>query len=361
MREPETLDEALANVVTLAVEGFTDWASLGHITAHYSDDLVLLSYTREAMYAGEWNLYEQVCRGLVLSYSDDRVVARPFDKFFNWGEGGRQTDAPIEYVQEKMDGSLIIASWWNGEYLVHTRGSLSSEQARWAKGRIDGVHADGLRDVPARWTLLLEAVYPQNRIVVDYGGREGLYLLAMRDRVTGDYAPWDFVRTVADMCGFAQPRVYERLTTTADILAALDGMSHNEEGFVAVFTDGSRFKFKSAAYLALHRALAGLSYKTAVEALRDGRIEEMRQAIPEELRAEWDGWVADIQQTVTLTRLTVKMKMTAAPSGDRKTFAQWVNTNPEKWLRSLLFAEHDGHDITPIIYDFILRGKVQSA
>ena len=40
-------------------------------------------------------------------------MARPFDKFFNWGEGswrngGRTTTADISFVTEKYDGSLGI-------------------------------------------------------------------------------------------------------------------------------------------------------------------------------------------------------------------------------------------------------------
>lgn len=353
-KEPETTDEAVIYITALARDGFDDWSSLGDIRATRDGDLLLLSYTHAAQYAARWNAWERACRGLVINTVAGYVAARPFDKFFNWGEGGRMTTAPLHHVMEKMDGSLIIA-FWHGGYRAVTRGSFTSPQAAWAQPRLDAL-ADGLRGIPAVWTLLFEAVYPENRIVVDYGGREGLYLLGMRHRSMGDYAPLDFTRSIADTAGIPTPRIFDRLDTVDDILRSLEGMDASEEGFVAVFEDGSRFKFKSAAYLALHKALSGLSVKSAVEAIRDGRVEDVRGLIPEELRAEWEGWVEETEATISLTRLTAMMRMAGAPRGDRKTFALWVNQQPEKWLRPMLFALKDGKDIMPMIFKLILDG-----
>jgi RNA ligase len=353
--EPETTNDAARIMAELAADGFDDWSALGDIRGVHDGDLLLLTYTDRALYAARWNVWERTCRGLVVNTAAGYVVARPFDKFFNWGEGGRTTDAPIDCVTEKVDGSLIIA-FWHGGWRTATRGSLSSPQAAWARRRIEAA-ADDLKGIPAVWTLLFEAVYPENRVVVNYGDREALYLLAMRHRGTGEYASRDFVRTIADSAGFLSPRVYDDIPPTVDgIRAALDGMNANDEGFVVTFTDGSRFKFKSAAYLALHKAVAGLSFKRAVEALRDGTTDEIAALVPEELRAEWDGWLADIRSTVLLTKLTLWGRMLAAPQSDRKTFVLWVQREAERWELPMLFALYDGKDVEPLIYKFILDG-----
>lgn len=355
LTEPQTTDEAVERIVALARDGFNDWSSLGDIRATRDGDLLLLSYTHAAQYAGRWNAWERACRGLVVNTAAGYVAARPFDKFFNWGEGGR-APAPgtvLDYVTEKVDGSLIIA-FWHGGWRTATRGSLSSPQAAWARERIEAA-AGALAGLPAVWTLLFEAVYPENRIVVDYGDREELVLLAMRHRGTGRYAPWDFVRTIAGSAGFALPRVYG-FHTAGDIERALELMDASEEGFVAVYSDGSRFKFKSAAYLALHRAVTGLTYKRAVEALRDGTADEIAALVPEELRTEWDGWLEEIRSTVLLTKLELWGRMEVAPlGGDRKTFALWAQRQ-ERWARPMLFALYDSKDVEPLIYKFILDG-----
>lgn len=344
-----TTDEAVEVLLDLARGGYEDWGSLGDIQTKRDGDLLLFSYTRAAQYARRWNAYERAARGLVLNMAAGSVAARPFDKFFNWGEGGRTTDAPVEYVMEKMDGSLIVAFWHYGRYRAVTRGSFTSPQALWAQERIGHIPYH----ISAGWTLLLEAVYPENRIVVDYGDREELYLLGMRHRGDGRYAPLEFVRYVAGECGFRVPCVYDELDTVDGIRRALDGLTGNEEGFVAVFHDGSRFKFKGEEYLRLHRLVAGLSLKSAVEAVRDGRVEEVRAAVPASVRVEWDGWVGDTVETVRQMRGWADLSMRYAPEEDRKTFALWVNRKA-KWLRPMLFALRDGKPLEPIIFRYIL-------
>lgn len=338
-----TTDEAVEMMLDLARSGYDDWGVLGDIRATRDGDLLLFSYTHEAQYARRWNAYERASRGLVLDAAVGYVAARPFDKFFNWGEGGRTTDSPLDYVLEKVDGSLIIAFWHDGRYRTATRGSFTSPQALWAQARIG--HIPG--HIPAAWTLLLEAVYPENRNVVDYGDRSDLYLLGMRHRGDGRYAPWEFVQYVAGECGFRVPVAYDELDTVDGIRRALDGLTGNEEGFVAVFRDGSRFKFKGAEYLRLHRVIAGLSRKSAVEAVRDGRVEEVRAAVPAALRGEWDSWVAYTEYDLHHTAILAQTMMAYAPEGGRKAFARWANLHGR--LRPMLFALRDGKPLEPII------------
>ena len=54
-------------------------------------ELAIFNYTKAAQFAERWNFFERVSRGLILNAVTGEVVARSFDKFFNWGEGGRTT------------------------------------------------------------------------------------------------------------------------------------------------------------------------------------------------------------------------------------------------------------------------------
>lgn len=79
-----------------------------------------------------WDKYCLLARGLVLNHSERRVVATPFPKFFNYGEGGVKLPALPFEVTEKMDGSLGILFHHGTSWRVTTRGSLTSEQGLWA-------------------------------------------------------------------------------------------------------------------------------------------------------------------------------------------------------------------------------------
>jgi RNA ligase len=349
--------ETVEDLGRLVRAGFSDWSNLGDVRVAREGDLLMFAYTPAAQYAGRWNAFEQMSRGLILDGATGEVVARPFDKFFNWGEGGQTTDAPIDYVMEKVDGSLIVCFDHDGRRRAATRGSFTSGQAQWAQQQLDAL--PGLADVPSRWTLLFEAVYPENRIVVDYRGRTSLFLLAMRDRESGEYAPLPLMRRTAAELGLPMAMVYDDLDTIEGVRRALEGMSADEEGYVAVFRDGRRFKFKSAAYLELHKLVFGLTFRSAIDAVQAGAVEEVRRIVPEELRVEFDGWVAEVEERVTFVRETVAGALAEAAAGgliaadgrvtDRKAFALWAaERHPE--LRVYLFAALDGKPLDPIIF-----------
>jgi len=155
----------------------------GHVTrkTHPELPLSIYTYTRTAQYAQAWTPVTTECRGLVVDDKTGEIVAWPFPKFFNVSEhtSGRTyapplPDEPFE-VYDKVDGSLIIVFHYAGRWRAASKGSFTSEQAQWAQAWLDA------RDTNALWpdtTYLAEAIYPSNRIVVDYGQREDLVLLA---------------------------------------------------------------------------------------------------------------------------------------------------------------------------------------
>lgn len=329
--------------------GFTDWEQYGNVRAVYKDDLVIFNYTHAAQYEGRWNWFERVCRGLILNAKTGEVIARPFDKFFNWGERGHKAgwDTYIVMVTEKIDGSLGILYRDSGMYKVSTRGTFDSEQAIWATNHLNAYY--DLCKLPPEFTLLFEIVYPENRIVVDYGDDEDLFLLAIRNRFTGEYLPfYPDTYEWAEFFGFPVPRV-DVFNNVTDIIAATDNLPGSEEGWVAEFSDGQRFKFKGDAYLELHRLISNTSFKRVLSWVADGSYSAMIDGVPDEFLGQVREWKAFIDDTVSLTKTAVENVFHLAPKGDRKEFAVWVNGNA-KDLAPYLFKAWDGVDYTPLIY-----------
>src|SRR6185312_8924249 len=85
------------------------------------------------LYSLKYNMIEspmgerivQECRGIVLDAADNwNVVARPFDKFFNVGEGhAAKIDWNTAKVQEKLDGSLMIMYHYGDDWQVASSGT----------------------------------------------------------------------------------------------------------------------------------------------------------------------------------------------------------------------------------------------
>lgn len=233
---------------------------------HPTEDLWILNYTARTQYAKVWTPETIMCRGLVV---DERwnVIARGFPKFWNWEEHPEEVRAERlgmiaqgkARFTEKMDGSLIIAFWHNGSWHFTTRGSFESEQA---------AQAPFIASLGDRWkqfypnrdyTYLLEIIYPENRIVVDYGPARDMYLLVVIDTKTGQEvllkAPGPFPR----------PHVYSQ-----NEVANSAWVKPNSEGVVVTFDDGWRCKMKTEEYKRLHKLLCGVTPKSIWEMLVQG-------------------------------------------------------------------------------------------
>lgn len=147
--------------------------------------LTIYNYTQRAtkMFKtpAEWPEVVKSARGLVLD-DDGNLIARGFAKFFNYSEIIDQVPLNEEPVYTcKYDGSLILVFRYDNYLLFATRGSFTSEQAVWARKKfrffypLEKLTSYGV-------TYLFEAIYPENRVVVDYGEREDLIYLGFLSR-----------------------------------------------------------------------------------------------------------------------------------------------------------------------------------
>lgn len=337
--------ESISQIVELAQAGFSDWGRYGYVTVRKYNDLLVFNYNTMAQYAERWNFFESVSRGLIINWQTGEIVARAFDKFFNWGEGGRFSAAPIVRITEKVDGSLGVLYRQNG-YKISTRGSLDSRQSLWATAFLNKHFK--LADLANELSLIFEILYPENRVVLDYGDREDLVLLGARNRFTGDYLPFEELRQMAERYGFKLPTVYEFADMDA-MLAELAGKGSDFEGYVAEFADGQRFKFKGRRYLELHKLISNLSFKAVREAMAQNSLEALLGAIPDEFLAEAKAWIAEIEAVLSSETERLQAIFEAAPKENRKDFALWLAQN-HKADSKFLFAMLDEQALKPLIY-----------
>jgi RNA ligase len=338
---------SIEQIQQLAREGYTDWKQLGDVSVEREGNLLIFNYTARAQYEGRWNFFERVSRGLIVNAVTGEIVARAFDKFYNWLQNGAKSSGHILTITEKLDGSLGILYRANGEYRISTRGNFHSDQAEWATKFIHEHYQ--LEDLPNELTLLFEIIYPDNRVIVDYHGREELVLIAARNRFTGDYLPFfPDLSLLAAKYGFPTPKIYT-FNNIAEIIARTGQMDRDEEGFVVEFSDGQRFKFKGDKYLELHRLVFSLSFKNTLQVIVTNQADYIREQIPDEFLADFNGWVKEIEETRERIKREVTEVFAQAPKDTRKDFAVWVMTH-HKEISSYLFALLDGHELEPIIY-----------
>lgn len=312
--------------------------------------LWIFNYSTKAQYdfkAHDWPQTLRDARGLVLD-EQARIAARGFAKFFNLSQLPALPAGQPEFW-EKVDGSLILLFAYDGRLEFSTRGSFDSLQAQFAREWFTTRFPD--YRPPAGVTILLEAVYPDNRIVVDYGATQELVVLGAVDQAGADRD--DALTTLPGE--IRRAKFYG--VRDAKSIPATEG-----EGFVLRWPDGTRAKVKLDEYVRVHRLIFGTSTKTVWAALRAGEDPgETTVDLPEELRQ----WIRATARTLRAHHAAVRAdaqsfvdqaRAAGLLDGPRKELAAWVKAQPaiaERELSGLVFRLADQRPVDDDIWRMV--------
>lgn len=318
---------------------------------HPSEPLAILNYTELCAFGEAWNPTTLACRGLIYRTDTGQVVARGFNKFFNYLQAGAADIAPHApvHVTDKADGSLgIVYPLPSGGWAVSTRGSFASEQAIHATQVLNERYGT-FRPTPGV-TTLVEIVFPANRIVLDYGQMDDLILLGGVEIATGAvfdttwFPDWTGPRTAA----------FEA-ATLADALA-MEPRPNAEGIVVRDLHTGAMIKLKQADYVELHRIVTNLTARKVHEWLVAGKaLVDFIAPLPDEFHA-WCLQTAEditalvdteedrLRQVFATVRAQMPVGWTGADRAGRKDFALAAIRHPDSWA---LFALLDGRDVRP--------------
>lgn len=315
----------------------------GYVQVRYHPDYpyAIYCYTKQAMFDRKWNDVTRTCRGLIVNEDTGEILARPFKKFFNFGE----PDAPVfssndwVTIYDKADGSLGIAYETPDGPAIATKGSFTSEQAVKATELLRTKYPR--YDVEEGTTDLFEIIYPENRIVLDYGDREELlYLGSVRVCDGADY--WQGI--LMDCYDIPKNRAMYTGRYT-DVLATIDLNRPNREGVVLhnEFT-GDRIKMKQEDYIELHKVMTGMNERQIWEWMREHKwIDDILKDLPEELH----DWANETYSKILkdyqnhLDTMSMAYCDLIELKDDRKSFAIAAQAY-DPFIRGLLFLYLDG-------------------
>jgi RNA ligase len=294
-------------------------------------------------------------------FDTDEVIARGPRKFFNYGEPSGfdwPLDTPV-IVSKKEDGSLGIGWVYSPDegdtmhWGLATRGSFTSEQAVHAMELID---AQSKHDGPYElWydsvaqyadhgiSYIGEIVYPENRIVLDYGDKDEIIPLGTVNNRTG-LIHW---RPEFDHTGKAKAgnTSIAKVITLAEALAL--PIPDDEEGYVLDILDPEwevidHLKLKGDKYKELHSAIFGLTERKVYDAWVAGTEPELIEELPDELQP----WALAVAQRFDWTwnsiMLSVREAFDCVPFGERREQAQYI-LDTHKEIAPALFALLDNN------------------
>lgn len=312
---------------------------------------VVYSYSERAQHIGEWTNTERLARGLIMHRDTEEIIARPFAKFFNFGDSRMpkvfESHSQVVRVFDKLDGSLGVGyRTSNGEVAIATRGSFHSEQAEFATALIQHYYPNFQPN--ADRTALFEIIYPGLN-VVDYGETRDVFYLGEVDIATGHahFEPENF----------PGPCVSDFGLMTVDDARAM-GDRENAEGLVLWHEEtDSRVKLKQEDYIVKHRALWGLSARRVWEAQvnDDVAIGDLVASLPEEYRS----WAKEEARRQAQEFLRVQSQVYDLARGanrclTRREQAEYLHdSTSDKALFGMAFRALDGKDFERGVWDYV--------
>jgi hypothetical protein len=316
---------------------------------HPTLPLTIWNYSEKVQFENLWDEVTLMCRGLVTD-NEGNMVAIPFQKFFNIEEN-RFTPTENFEVYEKMDGSLGIVFWYQGQWVVATRGSFTSDQAIKATEILKKYN----KDIMFRHlTFCFEIIYPENRIVLDYGDDEKLVLLGSfnKDGKEVDVDMWS-------QYGFDVVKKYDGIKDFNQLKSMI---KNDQEGFVVKFSNGDRIKVKGVEYLRLHKIMTNMSTTAVWECLKNGDdIETILKDVPDEFYEKIKSYVRDLRYSFfQISERAGKLHDgfrygkygDVDPEPTKKEFAEFV-FKQQKVLQPVMFAMWDKKNYDEIIWRII--------
>lgn len=321
----------------------------------WNRDLAICNYTNKCQFEGEWNDTTMICRGLVIDINTGEVVAKPFTKFFNISEhesDSERCDYAISLqdkqdstvsVYEKMDGSLGVLYYYGGEWRINTRSTFHTSGNPISSKAYQMLGKYNLNTLDTELTYIVEIIYPGNRVVVDYKGKEGLYLIGAIHTKTGieietDSIDWPFKPIVYSFSNLSEVKDSEEI--------------ENKEGYVLVFPESSiandcfRVKYKFPSYLKLHSVMTGFSKYKLWEVMKNGDVETYEyivritpKDVSDSIKQVEEDIMTEYEEVFTFWKELYENKRDKFT--DRKGFAQWALTQKEPGLLFNLYDDNE--------------------
>ena len=213
----------------------------------------------------KWHQDNKHMRSVVVNYAGE-VISASLPKFTNWGENTEHFPVPTSLknatVVEKLDGSTLIVSKYNGQYILRTRGTVDASKL--ANGfeleLFKSTILNKLQDNNDTWgySIIWEWLSPINKIVLSYGDEPIWKLIGFINHINYSLAQQDMLDAMAKKYDLLRPEIYT-FTDISDMLQIVDKWQNKEGVCLYSKNDQVIHKIKASKYLLLHHLKSELS------------------------------------------------------------------------------------------------------
>lgn len=242
------------------------------------------------MWSDENSIYRE-CRSVVIDIRTFEVVQAPFRKFFNLNEVEENLEENIikeianansvEFTN-KLDGSMQCATMYKGDILLTGSMALSPKNS-WRLEEGYKMLTDNHKRMITTFdnlTFIFEFISLKDPHVVAYTKeQEGLYLIGVRSKVSGQLFPYSKLKVLAEYYGVPMTEI-EDITLQEALEKGKSIRSSDKEGWV-IWIDGHMVKLKCDDYVKLHRCLDSMSsINVIIQSIADNTYDDLISKLP---------------------------------------------------------------------------------
>jgi hypothetical protein len=235
-------------------------------TYHPTLPLVILNYNM--IKSPKLAAVTREARGIVFDTNTKKLVAKGFDRFFNWGEVEeemRRFDFNNFTTTEKLGGSYVLLYCYNGQWMANTRSTFGLDKINdmpitWWQGFCQALGIASIQELDKilgrGYSYVCEFCSPYNKVVREYKTPQ-MYLLAVfkgEEEVSSSVINAIAYFISLNQLPLLRPEEY-KFSNTFEIINFLNHNSTNDptfEGVVIRDRNNCRYKIKSPTYLAWH-------------------------------------------------------------------------------------------------------------
>ena len=211
----------------------------------------------------------RLSRGCIIDVTNGKYICRPYDKFFNIGEGfADKIDFNTAVYEEKLDGSIIKLYFnpYQNEWCFATNGVINAENSQLINGlsfmniitltkEYQNIRFD---KIPKSITLIFELCSRYNRVVIDYDSPM-LVLTGIRTNKTGEFL---------DIHNYKVQHIIKNIWSIQNIvkqykISSIEEIPQDIEGCVIKDSSFNMVKVKNKWYVEMHHRINNhnLSFK----------------------------------------------------------------------------------------------------
>ena len=225
------------------------------------------NFKRDVFFKSSWNELNSIARGLFVNTDDNSIVARSYEKFFNYQEGNKNSD---DFLRENLKFPLSVYRKENGflgllsynkktdDLFFASKSTDSSEFAGWfrdiAKNQWSINKFNDIKNYlkENNCTMVFEVIDMTNDPhIIEYSGNHLVLLDVIKNDFKTEKLNYDKLIEVAEKFNLEVKKLEVKIDDFDSMIDLItNGMKKiNHEGFVIEDINGYMFKVKSPFYL----------------------------------------------------------------------------------------------------------------